>query len=547
MNDQDSIDRIAAHRAAAALATLHRRQSAVIRYQSRGRLLLIGDAVATAAANVPDALQATLISREAAPLDVTPALTAYPATREQLSLSGHLGAFQLSIVAATRAEFTLEADLVLDLSVPPLLDGRLAPPGYRAPANTPQDIAQALTELAELVGVFEKPDYFHYDPQLCAHQRNGVTACQRCLDACPTQAIRSSGGQIAVDANLCQGLGSCAAVCPSGAIRYAYPGLEDSLTAWRLLLRSYREAGGATPRLLIHDGDEGQQWLTQAAASLPGNVLTWQVEEVSSLGIDAWLSALAFGASDLTVLVTPTLSDAPRAALEQQAEIAVAFTDGMGYGAECIRLCQASDSAGLIAAFATAPAGDGIPPATHALADNKRDMLFWAIDHLYAHATARRPLISLPPGAPFGTAEVDPKACTLCLSCVSACPGQALQDGYDTPQLRFIESQCLQCGMCTRTCPENAIWITPRFLFTRQQRQQPRILHEEPAFACVQCGKPFATHALINHLLGKLAGHGMFQSQRALRRVQMCADCRVFDAVQDPQAMPDSLQHRPPS
>ena len=145
-------------------------------------------------------------------------------------------------------------------------------------------------------------------------------------------------------------------------------------------------------------------------------------------------------------------------------------------------------------------------------------------------------------GAPFGTADVDAHACTLCFSCVSACPGKALQTGGEgVPQLLFIEENCLQCGMCTRTCPEDALWITPRLIFDAESRSRKRKLHEEPPFLCTSCGKPFATRSVIDNMLNKLKGHHMFQSERARRRLTLCEDCRVIDIVQDPDALNGGL------
>ncbi len=48
------------------------------------------------------------------------------------------------------------------------------------------------------------------------------------------------------------------------------------------------------------------------------------------------------------------------------------------------------------------------------------------------------------------------------------------------------------------------------------------------ARACVRCGKPFGTLKAIEAMLGKLAGHSMFQGP-ALERLKMCGDCRVID------------------
>jgi len=145
-------------------------------------------------------------------------------------------------------------------------------------------------------------------------------------------------------------------------------------------------------------------------------------------------------------------------------------------------------------------------------------------------------MISLPSGAMFGTVAID-DSCTLCQSCVSACPGKALHSGNGVPQVQFVESNCLQCGMCTRTCPENAITISPRLLFDREKRNNSRILYEEPAFECISCGKPFATASVIKSMLTKLQHHSMFQSERARNRLRMCEDCRVIDVIQDEEAM----------
>ncbi len=164
--------------------------------------------------------------------------------------------------------------------------------------------------------------------------------------------------------------------------------------------------------------------------------------------------------------------------------------------------------------------------------DEKRTMLRLAIDHLYDHAPTRRALVTLPTGAPFGEVTVDEGRCTLCMACVSQCPGKALEGGGELPQLKFIEENCVQCGMCARTCPEDAIAPSPRFLFDMEQRRSRRVLKEEEAFQCISCGKPFSTRSMIERMTTKLQGHHMFQGA-ALKRLQMCEDCRVRDMYAD--------------
>jgi ferredoxin len=118
----------------------------------------------------------------------------------------------------------------------------------------------------------------------------------------------------------------------------------------------------------------------------------------------------------------------------------------------------------------------------------------------------------------------------LCLACVGACPEGALLDNPDRPQLRFIEKNCVQCGLCAATCPEHAITLEPRLLLADggKARKQPRVLNEVEPFRCIRCAKPFATPQAIETMLARLAGHSMFQGAAA-ERLKMCGDCRVID------------------
>jgi len=89
----------------------------------------------------------------------------------------------------------------------------------------------------------------------------------------------------------------------------------------------------------------------------------------------------------------------------------------------------------------------------------------------------------------------------------------------------------VQCGLCADTCPEDAIALVPRLLLTPQAKQAVTLNEAEP-FNCVRCGKPFGTRQMIDNMLGKLTAHSMFAGGGALRRLQMCADCRVVDMME---------------
>ncbi len=517
----------------AALAAAEKLQvtpTGIVSYQSRGRVLLIGGEPAQwLAARLQAPLHAEVLLTEGSD---EPGVPTVPLAGRALKISGHLGAFRIELGEQGRHNHqVIEADLVMDLGQRPLIVSELPPPGYWHFGTEPEEQDAAWLALDGMVGTFEKPRYFSYEPDLCAHGRSGITACTRCIDACPADAIISIGEQVQVNPNLCQGGGVCATVCPSGAMGYAYPSAEDSLTRLRRMLRVYREEGGIDPELVI---------FAEADADLaplqPANRLPLPVEEAASLGLEVWLSALAYGVRAVLVVKGDGIPAGVLKALNEQLTVAWDILQALGYPSSAIRYFEPRQE--LPADFDRMPP---IEPAAHSGAGSKRDTFYLAIDHLYGQAPRPKLMASLSAGAPFGTAAVSGDACTLCLACVGVCPGKALQSGDGQPQLKFIEANCLQCGMCTRTCPEDAIWISPRLLFHREDRGKQRILHEEPPFFCVSCGKPFATQKVLDNILGKLAGHPMFQTERALQRLRMCEDCRVVDAVQDADAMQAGL------
>jgi ferredoxin len=250
------------------------------------------------------------------------------------------------------------------------------------------------------------------------------------------------------------------------------------------------------------------------------------------LGLDLWLSAIAMGASQIAVLITQEEAPDYVKGLRDQMEVAQTLLRGLGYAGMHLKLIEAQDVATLDAALqALKSTRQTVPakPARFALPSEKRSTLDLALDHLITHApqTPLPEAIELPAASPFGNLQINKDTCTLCLSCVSACPASALQDNPERPQLKFIEKNCVQCGMCEQTCPENAISLQPRLLLTKE-RSQSRVINEQPPYTCIRCSKPFGTLKAIEGMLGKLSGHAMFQGE-ALNRLKMCGDCRVID------------------
>lgn len=442
-------------------------------------------------------------------------------------------------------------DLIFDLSDAPIFTQHQPPQGYfHAGADVGRQLTASLS-LLQMVGEFEKPRFFQYKESICAHGRNGQVGCDACVQVCSASAISSQWkdgrGSVHVTPNLCVGCGACTTACPTGAITYAYPSAPYQGRKLKTLLNTYAQAGGRDAVVLLHNGERGRAFIEQLgraartgkAQGVPVNVLPVEVFHAASTGLDLWLSSLAYGAARIAILLTE--DDAPqyRAMLAEQVAVAQALLQGLGEPADtpAVVLIDVADAAALDARLNAADVSGPLrgfrrdmPAATFAVAAAKRETLDFALDHLARHAKTAEAVIPLPGGAPFGAITVNRERCTLCMACVGACPSQALRDQSERPVLAMIERNCVQCGLCETTCPEDAIALVPRLNLSAQAREAVTLNETQP-FHCIRCGKPFGTAQMVTTMLAKLGAHPAF-SGAAAERLKMCGDCRVVDMME---------------
>ena len=519
--------------AMSAIESLSSESTSLIQYSSRGRVAVIGGIEAQEfASRLSGNLSAQVLLTDGA---VEPGVRTIPVGNRRLQIDGYLGNFTIFLGDEGQANYeTVSVDLILDLTAEPFLTMPVKPPGYFTTIMEEPYLTLVEEELKELTGTFEKPKYFAYDASICAHGRSGIAGCTNCIDACPAEAITSLTESVLVNPNLCQGGGVCASVCPTGAIRYVYPNVADTLATIRTLLKSYHEAAGVKPVIAFIAASE-----TELLNNKPANLLTVVVEELASVGLEICLSALAYGAKRVLLIDAGSMPDTVGEFLHQQLNTANAILTGLGYkDLDCKNKAIQIVAPQLLHQHCDVVNGLNLAEvASYVGSQEKRRTALLAIDHLYQQSNTAQQIIALPEHSPFGRIIVDTKTCTLCMSCTSVCPSKAIDAGNETPKLEFHEINCVQCGICVAACPEHAITLEPRLIADNEQRRGVVTLHEEIPFCCITCGKAFATKSLIDNIMQKLAGHYMFNSERAKRRLMMCEDCRVVDVIQDDDAM----------
>lgn len=465
---------------------------------------------------------------------------------DTVEISGFLGAFKVTVenhglnINLANAAIDHDCfDIVLDMSLNGVMNEEVPVPGYFPVGRGFPKLSDALEEIPELMGTFDKPKYFRLDTDLCAHSSRGVKGCERCVDACPAGALSSEGSdktghRIQINPYLCQGVGTCATSCPTEAIHYALPNPTDTQKFIERLLNNYHQAGGEKPIVLICSSRH-EQYNLMALRVLPENVIPVTVEELPSVGIDTWFAALVNGATQILFAASRHMPPTILRILNQEVSMAQSFLAHLGIRKETIDILYLESLREAAPTLCDEPLGLNLGE----LEGKKRDRLYVALDAL---ATARgiepsaQPLAAT---APYGAIECSTTDCTLCMSCVAVCPTRALHHEGDSPSLKFIEQDCVQCGLCVKACPEKALTAVQQLNWNAAQRQSVVTLHQEEPAKCLRCHKPFAPQSMITMLQNKLRGHSHFSDQASLDRIAMCEDCRVVDVFESMASDPE--------
>lgn len=510
-------------------------------FESRGAVLILGDdaGIADAVNAVSQHHRTAVFAPGIDALHFGPRVTAV-GTRVS-TLQGRLGAFRGSVRGAEGMKDIGAAspnrdglfDLVLDLGRQPLITAAVAPLGYFTPGEDAAARQAAIDTLRTLVGSFTKPRYFQYRAEWCAHGASGVKGCTRCLDVCSTSAITSAGNQIRVDPYLCQGCATCTLACPTGALNFRQPS-SDSLR--QQLADTLRRPGAAVPALLVVHGVAQAEAVQLAVGGR--SVLTLVADPLPAFGEELWLEAFALGAEGLVLLDDAQLAPASRELLAGRVAQARLQLQGLGIPAQRLSFVGVEGLGAWLDARSRNAHPEVGPSSAMSLAASapgrsttKRLAQLDSLSRLGSDAAAVAQ-VELPTGACFGEVRVDRQRCTLCMACANLCPTGALSsDTHGTPRLLFAEDACVQCGLCERGCPEQAITLHARLRPQASQRGATRVLNEDALLPCNACGTLFISRKLLQSSFERLKDHPVL-AQGGRERLMMCPSCRQAALLQ---------------
>lgn len=127
----------------------------------------------------------------------------------------------------------------------------------------------------------------------------------------------------------------------------------------------------------------------------------------------------------------------------------------------------------------------------------------------------------------YAKISINESTCTLCASCAGACNTNAILADSKENAIKFNASLCTSCGYCINSCAEkDTIFIQNDILELNPISFTHKTLAKDELFACIECGKEFATKKSIDKIAGIL-GAAFSSDVTKKYSLYCCADCKA--------------------
>lgn len=367
-------------------------------------------------------------------------------------------------------------------------------------------IDDVLATVRQNITNYQYRKFTTYDKTICQYHERREEICSKCEEVCPTVAIVKDDSKKHLEFSQvdCHGCGGCVSVCPSGAIDYA-PTSRDSIFEMAELYED-------THPLIVPQ----KMNISNLDIEIKENVLPFAIDGEKFLDESTLLTITQIAGSQL-VFYTDFISKGSGDAIRIVNDIYQSK-----YGKDAILVAMNEEELKIALEEVSFIENSHFNFNQDGL--KKREVFSHRVQRIVGEDDLGE--VKTGEHVHYGLVKVNEDKCTLCLVCVGACNVDALQADASDNTLRLNPSLCTSCGYCEVSCPEvdcltierDVIKLTPSWF-------KENILAQDELFACVECGKEFATKKSIDKI-ATMMGPIFAVDPVKERSLYCCADCK---------------------
>ncbi|EPD8510175.1 4Fe-4S dicluster domain-containing protein [Campylobacter upsaliensis] len=349
--------------------------------------------------------------------------------------------------------------------------------------------------------------FITYNSSVCQYHKRRSEHCAKCAEICPTTAILKDDEERILEFSQidCLGCGGCVSVCPSGSLDYA-PMNRDSFFKMLDFVRGSKIC--IIPKKMP---------LEHLNLNLSEGVLPFMIEGEKWLSNLHFLSLLQSSGANL-VFYTDFVSRGSAEAIEL---LNAVFERKFGKKAVLV----AKDEKELELALKELEFIEGLNFSFHNNTPTNRENFAVRLRHLINDENLG--VVESGEWLRYGDLRLNVDTCTLCLACVGACNVGALVADSKENALKFNPSLCTTCGYCEASCAEkDTLKLERSGLRLEKSYFDFRTLTKDELFACVECGKEFATKKAVEKI-ASLMRDKFANDEAKLKSLYCCADCKA--------------------
>ena len=366
-----------------------------------------------------------------------------------------------------------------------------------------------INDLLSGIGEYQVSELIKHFPSVCQYHRGFDSGCMRCLEVCPSEAIKKNDEGLYIDHFMCEDCGSCVAVCPTGAMQYA--GFDD-----RMFLDYLRAIKPAGYTLVIATEEELRRFHLRDPKRRFQGVLF--LEHPNPDALDAALLLALFASGPEGVYIGFKGTESGRV---------VTFVNDLLkelFGTEQFFKKFRADEKRI------EPIKTPLQTPLEIKTAPRHALIASVISSLMKQAGVKT--LRLGEGeVRFSEIYCNEQRCSLCLACVNVCNIGAMRAVKEDFSLRFRASDCINCDLCVELCPEKAL-SAERVQQIEEGFFDEKILARDEPLYCKRCGKLFGNRRVFDEVVRRLTEAGLFQERGKF--LHLCEDCRVIAMFEEP-------------